>query len=170
MTAVAARAGSSKESLYSWFGSKEAMVAALIRRQSARTNAGVEHALATDLPPREVLVGIATNLLDLLLGDVSLALNRAAMASPALAAVLLQEGRHTTGRIVEHYLARLRDEGVLRSNDPAETFQLFYGLVIRDTQIRALLHESQPDAAGSPDRAREAVDRFLKLAGVPDQD
>ena len=44
---VAARAGSSKESLYVWFGSKEGLVAELIRRQSARTNTAVESALAS---------------------------------------------------------------------------------------------------------------------------
>jgi AcrR family transcriptional regulator len=165
MAAVAARASSSKESLYAWFGSKDGMVAELIRRQAARTNATVEEALTTDRPPADVLSGIARNLLDVLLSDVSLALNRAAMSSPALATILLRHGRHTTGPLIERYLARLHHDGVLSLSDAAEAFQLLYGLTIRDTQIRALLGEAAPGADERARIARTAVDRFLLLAG-----
>jgi AcrR family transcriptional regulator len=170
MSGVAARAGSSKESLYVWFGSKEGLVAELIRRQSARTNTAVELALTTDQPAREVLVGIATNLLNVLLSDTSLALNRAAMSSPALAAILLQQGRHTTGPLVERYLAQLHREGRMQMDDPAEAFRLFYGLTIQDSQIRALLGEQPPNAPERVKMARSAVSRFITLAAPLDSD
>ena len=162
MSGVAARAGSSKESLYVWFGSKEGLVAELIRRQSARTNAAVESALTMNQPAREVLVGIATNLLNVLLSDTSLALNRAAMSSPA--AILLQHGRHTTGPLIERYFARLHRDGLMQFEDPAEAFRLFYGLTIQDSQIRALLGEPPPNAAERSRMARSAVSRFIALA------
>jgi AcrR family transcriptional regulator len=164
MSGVAARAGSSKESLYVWFGSKEGLVAELIRRQSARTNTAVESALTTNQPAREVLVGIATNLLNVLLSDTSLALNRAAMSSPALAAILLQHGRHTTGPLIERYLAQLHRDGLMQFENPAEAFRLFYGLTIQDSQIRALLGEPPPNAAERSRMARSAVSRFIALA------
>lgn len=163
MSAVAARAGSSKESLYTWFGNKEAMVAELIHAQSARTNAAVQTTLAIAEPAREVLLSIAENLLTLLLGPVSLALNRAAMSSPALAAELLQHGRHTTGPRIERYLAELQSAGVIRIDDPAEAFTLFYGLTVQDLQIRALLGETPPRASARKRAARTAVERFLAL-------
>jgi AcrR family transcriptional regulator len=166
MAGVAARARSSKESLYVWFGSKEAMVAELIRRQSARTNAGVEAALSTDRPPRQVLEGIARNLLDVLLGEVSLSLNRAAMSSPGLAAILLQHGRHTTGPLVERYLAKLHRAGMINCPDPSAAFRLFYGLTVQDSQIRALLGESPASGRQRSVAARTAVDHFLALAGA----
>lgn len=165
MAAVARRAGSSKESLYKWFGSKEDMVAELIRRQSAATNARVEAALRQeDVDPRDALTAIASNLLRLLVSDVSLALNRAAMASSDLAAVLLEHGRHTTGPIVERYLSHLAATGYLTIEDSAEAFGLFYGLAVQDTQIRALLGEAPPVGAELDGRARRAVNRFLVLA------
>ena len=168
MTGVARRAGSSKESLYSWFGSKEGMVAAVIRRESASTNERVEAALRRpDADPRAMLVAIARNLLGLLTGAVSLALNRAAMAAPPLAAELLAHGRHTTGPLVEGYLAHLAEAGRLRIDDADDAFRLLYGLTVQDTQIRALLGERAPDAAELDRRAREAVDRFLALTGHP---
>ena len=82
------------------------------------------------------------------------------MSSPALAAELLAHGRHTTGQIVETYLARL---GL---DDPADAFGLLYGLTVQDAQIRALLGEPAPGVAEQDDRARQAVDRFVALAGL----
>jgi AcrR family transcriptional regulator len=170
MSGVASRAGSSKESLYVWFGSKEGLVAELIRRQSARTNTAVESALATNQPAREVLVRIAANLLNVLLSDTSLALNRAAMSSPALAAILLQHGRHTTGPLVERYLARLHGEGLIQMDNSAEALRLFYGLTIQDSQIRALLGEPPPKAPERARMARSAVSRFITLAAPLESD
>lgn len=164
MSAVAARAGSSKESLYTWFGSKEEMVAELIRAQSARTNAAVRTALATEHPAQQVLTTIAENLLTLLLGETSLALNRAAMTSPALAAELLQHGRHTTGPLIERYLETLQQTGVIMIDNPSDAFTLFYGLTVQDLQIRALLGETPPTAAARKRAARLAVERFLTLS------
>jgi AcrR family transcriptional regulator len=160
MQVVAARAGSSKESLYAWFGSREGLLAALIERQSEQLNAAVARALAAPADPRTTLLGIATGLLGLLVGDASVALNRAAMTSPDLAAVLLRSGRHTTGPLVEDYLARL---GVA---EPAEAFELLFGLVVRDRQIRVLLGEPAPDPARLHAEAVRAVERFLQLTPV----
>ena len=106
----------------------------------------------------------------MLLSDTSLALNRAAMSSPALAAILLQHGRHTTGPLVERYLARLHREGLMQMDDPAEAFRLFYGLTIQDSQIRALLGEPPPNAAERAKMARSAVSRFITLAAPLEND
>jgi len=93
------------------------------------------------------------------------ALNRAALAEPdgELAAVLLAQGRHRTGPIVEAYLARLAAEGHLGIDDPADAFQLLYGLVIKDLQIRVLLGEPPPAPDALAEQARVAVERFLAL-------
>jgi hypothetical protein len=80
-----------------------------------------------------------------------------------------QPGRHTTGPLIERYLARLQQEGLMQIDDPAEAFCLFYGLTIQDSQIRALLGEPPPDAAARARMARSAVSRFIALA-APVQD
>jgi AcrR family transcriptional regulator len=108
MASVAERAGSSKETLYAWFGSKQGLFAALIRRQAEAANQAVAAALdggGADPDPAATLTAFATNLLKLLLGERSVALNRAAVADLGgrepggeLAAVLLAQGRHRTGR------------------------------------------------------------------------
>jgi AcrR family transcriptional regulator len=171
MAEVARRAGSSKETLYAWFGSKQGLFTAVIRRQAAAANQAVAAALDGDRAahdPAATLTAFATNLLRLLLGERSVALNRAAVAEPAgeLATVLLAQGRHRTGPIVEAYLARLAAEGHLRIDDPGDAFQLLYGLVVQDLQIRVLLGEPPPAAATLAERARVAVDRFLALTAA----
>jgi AcrR family transcriptional regulator len=183
MAAVAERAGSSKETLYAWFGSKQGLFTALIRRQAEAANQAVAAALDDQggADPAATLTAFATNLLKLLLGERSVAINRAALAElgggraggrgPAgeLAAVLLAEGRHRTGPIVEAYLARLAAAGRLQVHDPAEAFQLLYGLVVQDLQIRVLLGEPPPPPEALAARARTAVERFLAItAGTAD--
>jgi AcrR family transcriptional regulator len=183
MAAVAERAGSSKETLYAWFASKQGLFTALIRRQAQAANEAVAGAFqaagAADggpsPDPAATLTAFATNLLRLLLGERSVAINRAAIAelgggaterSGELAAVLLAQGRHRTGPIVEAYLARLAADGHLRIDDPADAFQLLYGLVIRDLQIRVLLGEPPPPPAALAAHARTAVQRFLALTAA----
>lgn len=161
---IARRVGGSKESLYAWYGSKQGIVEAVIRRQAETVDGRLQAASRSAAEPRAVLTGIATNLLELLLGDAALALNRAAMSSPPLAAALLENGRHRTGPLVERYLARLAAEGRLAIDSPAEAFQLFYGLVLRDLQIRALLGETPPARRRLRADAAAAVDRFLRLS------
>ena len=167
MAAVAERAGSSKETLYAWFGSKQGLFSALIRRQAEAPNRAVAAALDDqgDGDPAATLTAFATNLLRLLLGERSVAINRAALTEPAgeLAVVLLAEGRHRTGPIVEAYLARLAAADRLRIDDPADAFQLLYGLVIQDLQIRVLLGEPPPPPEALAARARTAVERFLTI-------
>jgi AcrR family transcriptional regulator len=183
MAAVAERAGSSKETLYAWFESKQGLFTALIRRQAEAANQAIAGAFEAaggadggpSPDPAGTLIAFATNLLRLLLGERSVAINRAAIAelggategSGELAAVLLAQGRHRTGPIVEDYLARLAADGHLHIDDPADAFQLLYGLVVRDLQIRVLLGEPPPPPAALAAHAQTAVERFLTLTAAP---
>ena len=168
MAAIARQAGASKETLYRWFGDKDALLTALIHRESARTNAGVQAALDTTADPVQVLTEFSENLLRLLLGPRSIAINRATWSEAAgtdgrAAEILLREGRHRTGAIVERYLERLAAAGSLPVVDPGAAFQLLYGLVIQDLQIRALLGDDDVGDLDVEDHARRAVARFFAV-------
>lgn len=170
MQAIADRAGASKETLYSWFGGREGVVSALIESNADTSAERVTAALGAMPTSRDdartVLVGYATSLLTLLTGGESVALNRAAMTSPALGEALLASGRNRVGPIVEDFIGRLDQAGLLRAPDPAEAFRTLYGLVVRDTQIRVLLGETPPSARRIATDAEAAVDRFLELYGA----
>jgi AcrR family transcriptional regulator len=143
------------------------LFATMIERNAAEANSRVKAALEGSARPRETLTAFAEGLLTLLLSERALALNRAAISSPELAEVLLRHGRHTTGPLVEEYLARLADSGELAIADPDDAFRLLYGLVVQDSQIRALLGERPLTRAAIRSRARQAVDRFLQLSARP---
>ena len=162
MLGVARRAGASKETLYSWFGSRDGLLTSLIRRNADGAAAGVRAALAADDDPVATLTGFAAGLLRLLSAPPSIALNRAAMSSPDLATILLESGRHRVGPIVEEYLAALDRAGVIAAPDAGAAFELLYGLVVQDVQIRVLLGEPPPDDID--ERAARAVARFFELA------
>lgn len=163
MLSIAKRAGASKETLYAWFGNKEGLFAALIKYQAETTVTRVKAALESESNPRATLTNFATGLLRLLLSEPSISLNRAAMSSPELAAVLLKHGRHAVGHIVENYLGRLTEQGHLTFPSPNVAFQLLYGLIIRDWQIRVLLGEKSPTQKELPRHAKVAIEQFFDL-------
>lgn len=164
MLGIAQAIGSSKESLYSWFGNKEGLVAELIREQAQATNQAVAQALSQDgQDPRDALMQIGYGLLTLLTGPTSVSLNRAAATSPELAAELLKHGRHTTGALVAEYLHDLALAGRLSFDERTDPFEVFFGLVIRDKQIRTILGEPAPHADEIREQVSAAVDQFLQL-------
>jgi len=111
----------------------------------------------------DVLAGFALNVQRLLLGEASIAINRAAMASPELRAILLEHGRMRTGAIVEDYLATLMERDMMRRLEQAGAFRMLYGLVIEDRQVRVLLDDAPPTEDEMAVHSREAVERFLAL-------
>jgi len=163
MLAIARRAGASKETLYSWFGNRDGLLSAMIVSNADATAERIATALGGDDVPRETLAVFGAGLLRLLTDPRSLALNRAAMTNPVLAKELLASGRHRVGPIVESYLAAGSASGGLPVRDAKTAFETFYGLVIRDTQIRVLLGESVPSAATIRQQAADGTDQFVAL-------
>ena len=163
MLSIARRAGASKETLYSWFGNRDGLFSAMIVSNADATADRVARAFDGDDDPRDTLAAFGAGLLRLLTDPRSLALNRAAMTNPVLASELLASGRHRVGPIVEKYLATVSASGALAILDPPSAFETYYGLVIRDTQIRVLLGEPEPSAAAIGRRAAAGTDQFIAL-------
>ncbi|MCB0882488.1 MAG: TetR/AcrR family transcriptional regulator [Thermoleophilia bacterium] len=167
MAMIARRAGASKETLYAWFGDKEGLTRELIEWGADESASAVAAALDQgDGDPVAALTAYADGLLTLLTGPPSVALNRAAMASPALARVLREAGRQRAGRLVSGYLGRLHRAGVIDAPDAEAAFGLLYGLVVQDTQIGVLLGAPAPSARDRAARARAAVERFMRLVAA----
>jgi len=167
MDGVAARAGASKGTLYAWFGNREGLLRIVIERNADRAAEGVRAALAGDAPAPQVLTGFAHGLLTLLTGEVSIALNRAAMSTPTLAQTLLESGRFRIGPLVEEYLRQAHRRGELHVPDAAAAFRQLYGLIVQDAQIIALLGGPAPGRERVRRQARQAVEAFLSLHQAP---
>lgn len=168
---VARAANCSKESLYKWFGDRDGLLAAMITFQASKVRAEPQPLGAAGLVAlRAQLVGIATNLLKVLAGDVSIALNRLAIGAArrdaaVLGRLVLEHGRRPIETRLSALLEEGRAAGLIAFDDVREAYRTLYGLVVRDMHVRLLLGDK--DAPDDPvRRAEAAVDQFLRLSGA----
>ncbi|AVX04009.1 hypothetical protein MXMO3_01479 [Maritalea myrionectae] len=172
MTGVARRARCSKESLYKWFGDRDGLLTAIVQWQAAKVR-------PVPLGPQRMSIeALQANLerfaydwLKVIAGDISVALNRLAIthAGPLsnLGHTVLTNGRFAVGKRLKPLLKAGRGAGLLRFDDEEEAFRTFFGLVLRDVQVRLLLGDefelSDQDVIRD---AKRATEQFLKLYGA----
>ncbi|MBO6716771.1 MAG: TetR/AcrR family transcriptional regulator [Rhizobiaceae bacterium] len=173
-TAGLARAANcSKESIYKWFGDRDGLLAAMIAHQASKVRASAENGHAMDAAQfRAYLVAFAHDLLEVLSGDVSLALNRLAIgqashADSRLGRLLIERGRKRIDQSAMALLEAGKRRGLIRYEDREAAYHTLYGLIVRDLHVRMLLGEKgarQPDTFEA--MAEEAIDRFFALFGA----
>jgi AcrR family transcriptional regulator len=163
---VAAEACCSKATLYALFGNRAGILQALISQQSQSVNQILNRDLDDAVEPEQALVKAGAALLDLLTGEASLAINKAAMtdATGELGRLLLAQGRGRTAPLFAELIGKLQVAGVLGQGDAKAIFFAFYGLLMGDRQIRMLLGDrsARPAGKGFLAIAEEAVAQ-LKL-------
>lgn len=161
--ALARRARCSKDTLYALFEDRDAILMALVRRQSAGLNATmVDQAEGADAQERLVRAG--AQLYAMLLSETSLAINRAAMAdaSGQLSRLLIEQGQAVSAPRIRSLIS-----DIFSGKGPDEIgalYMRFYGLLISDRQILALhrVVEAEP----SPERCRVAAEEAVRLLVV----
>lgn len=173
---VARAANCSKESLYKWFGDRDGMLAAMVSHQASKVRTlGNGEALADGgAALRDNLIEFATDLLEVLSSDSSLAMNRLAIGAAGredskLGQHLLSRGKRQISDRAGTLLKRGKMLGQLKFDDAQEAFETLYGLILRDEHLRLLLGEGQalthPEAER---RATTAIQQFLHLYGAED--
>ena len=173
-TAGLARAANcSKESIYKWFGDRDGLLAAMIAHQASKVRAGAENGQQMDAAQfRAFLTAFAHDLLEVLSGDVSLALNRLAIgqassADSRLGELLIERGRRRIDRRAMALLEAGKRRGHIRYDDRDAAYHTLYGLIVRDLHVRMLLGEEGARQPQSFDAmAAEAVDQFFTLYGA----
>jgi AcrR family transcriptional regulator len=172
MTAVARRASCSKETLYKWFGDRDGLLTATVQWQAAKVR--VPHVDRYRLDAATLKISIeqfARDLLGTLAGEVSVTLNRLAVTDAAgpkrgLGTIVLENGRREMGRRLKPVLEAGRDARLLQFDSSEEAFRCFFGLVVRDVQIRLLLGDELKLSPEQIDKdARAATEQFLSLFG-----
>lgn len=167
---LARAANCSKESLYKWFGDRDGLLAAMIAYQASKVRTferGKER--LTDESLREHLELFARDLLEVLSGDVSLALNRLAIGQSSrdgskFGRLLVEHGRRQIDRRAMALIDSGKRTGLLRFNDADGAYHTLYGLVVSDLHVRMLLGE--PGLKDNARQAERAVDAFLTLYGT----
>lgn len=173
---VARAANCSKESLYKWFGDRDGILSAMIGYQASKVRTLEERAETLTVDSlRAHLVVFARDLLDVLAGDVSLALNRLAIGQASrdgshLGQMLQERGRRQIGKRAGGLLDAGRRAGLLRFDNGEEAYGMLYGLVVTDLHLRMLLGEDMKlTKQDFSRRAERAVDAFLDLCGTKKQ-
>ncbi|HEY8596459.1 MAG TPA: TetR/AcrR family transcriptional regulator C-terminal domain-containing protein [Devosiaceae bacterium] len=173
MTEVARRASCSKETLYKWFGDRDGLLTATVQWQAAKVRAPiVDRQKLNRESLSQSLHAFGRDLLTVLTGDISVALNRLAVAHAGadkrdLGRVVLENGRIAMGRRLKPVLEAGREAGLLRFEDAEQAFRTYFGLVVRDVQIRLLLGDRLKVGGAEIDReAATAADQFLALYGA----
>lgn len=170
MSAVAAEANCSKETLYKWFGDRAGLMSAIVRWQAAQVRIDAVEGKGLD---RQVFISrlrrFASDWLRVVSSDTSLALNRLAIGhagedSAELGAIVLDNGRFALGRRLKPVLEAGRKAGLISFENAEEAFRTFFGLVARDVHVRLLLGERlKLDGAVIEADAARAVDQFMIL-------
>jgi AcrR family transcriptional regulator len=173
MTAVARRASCSKETLYKWFGDRDGLLTATVQWQAAKVRVPVIDRKRLDAQSlRASIEQFGRDLLDVLTGEISVTLNRLAVTHAGadkngLGAIVLENGRLAMGKRLKPVLEAGRDAGLLTFASSEEAFRTFFGLVVRDAQIRLLLGDPLKMTQNTINAdARTATEQFFSLYGV----
>lgn len=159
MLMLAKAVGASNETLYRWYGDKPGLVRAMIAANAAEVVATLEVAAQRRLPLEADLREVGGRLLALLVGERSVALNRAAAgdASGDLGRELARGERETVMPKLAALLARHGVEG-------ASAAECFLALLLGDWQMARVIGVSaEPDEAAQAARASDAVARMVAL-------
>ncbi len=172
MTAVARRASCSKETLYKWFGDRDGLLTATVQWQAAKVRMPVvdrSHLNAKAL--RTSVEQFARDLLTVLTGEISVTLNRTAVTHAAqekdsLGTIVLENGPLAIRRRLKPIFEAGRDARLLRFENSEDAFRTFFGLVVRDVQIRMLLGDKTLAQTNIEADAKAATDQFFALYGA----
>lgn len=169
MDRVARRAQASKSTLYSWFGDKEGLAAAVITAGAEEVVAAIAAATDTEAPSDDIatvidsLAAVSTALLSLLTDPATIAFDQAAITRPELTEVIYRAGRNHAGKIIIDYLRLLDTRGALPIPDPDAAFRVLFGLTVQDLQSAAMLGRGTPSAELCRAHGRRAAEDFVLI-------
>lgn len=171
MASVAKRAACSKETLYRWYGDRDGLLTATVQWQASKVvMPKLDEASLTLEAFSDTLNEFAMSWLTVLTSDVSIALNRLAVAhagnnKSSLGQIVLENGPYAMRSRLLPIFLKGQKAGLIDVRGD-EAFRLFFGLVIADAQIRALLgDDKKPSKTEIKKFAQSAVDQFLALCG-----
>ena len=178
-TARLARAANcSKESLYKWFGDRNGLLAAMITYQASKVRVAGSLGTRPDAAEfRRQMTGFAADLLTVLSGPTSLALNRISIGEAGredaqLGRLLIERGRRAIEQRAMRMIEAGRKAGLIVYDSRDEAFNTLYGLIVGDMHVRMLLGDTVPLIAGPSaveDHAARAIHQFLRLYGAQEK-
>lgn len=166
MLTIAKAARASNETLYRWYGDKLGLFKSMVVANTGAAKGTLDEALAGGKNPIETLTAIAPVLLNLVLSERAISLNRAAAADETgeLGAAIAAGGRDALLPLI----VGLMEEAMLRGEIDAPTPEVaagwYFSLLIGDQQVRRVNRViAEPTAAQVEERAQSALEAFRRL-------
>jgi AcrR family transcriptional regulator len=171
MLAIAKKAGCSNETLYRWYGNKQALFASLVVANAEILKPQIEQLIHADGDTIEELRLLGPRLLDVVTSRKAVALNRAAAGdvyhTKTLGAAIAEGGKNTIAPLVGQLIQNGLDRGFLQGGTAQQIGQIYIALLIGDVQIQraiGVIHELTPQERNN--RADRACAVIQKLYGA----
>jgi TetR/AcrR family transcriptional repressor of mexJK operon len=167
MSAIAARLGGSKGTLYNYFRSKDELFGAMMQRQCGELQATLFDVAGVNGDPRTRLEHLSRGFLATLLSPDALAIQRLVVAEserfPELGRVFYESGPRLVMARIGEYLGELMGRGVLRRADTDIAAQHFKDLAISgiyQPRLWGVIGDLTPEQVDK--QVECAVDTFLR--------
>ncbi len=162
---VAARAGVTKPTIYSHFGSKVGLLKAVAQQQAQQVIAQFSPCLKSTGNVRRDLTGFAKSFLANMLGPDAMRVHRfaivEAMTHPELVAPLLSAGPQKLDQVLQDYLEAETKSKRLRCVNPLLAAKQLIGLLIGMDFLTVVVSQDVPSEAEIKKRIASAIDVFL---------
>jgi AcrR family transcriptional regulator len=171
MSAIAARLGGSKGTLYNYFTSKTELFAAYMAEACVANSEALVGTADDDTPIREALRRIGTGFLSFVLQEDAMAVHRLVIAEahrfPELGQAFYEVGPKISTERMAGWLTRRMDRGELRRVDPEMAARQFFALCKSGLHSLRLWNVMPEVSAEQIARHIDAqVDMFLAAYGV----
>jgi TetR/AcrR family transcriptional repressor of mexJK operon len=170
--AIAAEAGVSKRTLYSYFPGKEELFAGVLRRLTIDNHDKQVLAIFEESEPedigelREMLVGLAGRVASIMMDPDYLALLRTIIADthrfPQLGEIYRSTVPERGFRIFLSLMERVREKGIVDVPDAEAATRLFFGPLVTYALLDGLFKPGERPQPPAPEKIEHIVDMYMK--------
>jgi len=163
---MAERADASKATFYRRFGTKEALLMAVVARQVQGLETNLASLMKPELGTSEALTAFATTMLEVVLSDQVLSSYRVvtmeALRFPELGRMYYDNGVGKIAKFFADYLSRQTKKGLLKVFHPQIAAEQFIDAIVGLPRLRAALGLGRLSKVEKASRITVAVEAFLK--------
>jgi AcrR family transcriptional regulator len=173
MSAIAKAMGGSKGTLWSYFNSKEELLAAVIDSAAAAFQSFMATALDTEQDVRLVLTQFCETFIERISRPEAIALQRLVVGQvdrfPEIGRVFFEHAPAINHAILSAYFSRQMAAGVIRADDPGEAARMLLDLCTGGYHDWVLYGVETQNAAIERREAARVVQQFLRCYGAVGQ-
>lgn len=170
MSAIAAKVGGSKTTLWTHFRSKEELFAAVVDDLVRRYGRALDVRLDPDEDVRDALTRFALALMETIHSEPIMALHRLAIGEsgrfPELARMFYERGQARGKALIAAFVAGAMERGKLRAGDPMTAARQLSGMLLNGSpQMHMLNLIAAPAPADMEAEIAAAIDSWMRAWG-----